>query len=263
MRQAHSDPLVSYERDGYVVISDVFSPEEKAALVEGVDEVGSWPETPQRWMHYYETNPQTQARQLCRIENFVPYHDRLRALLARPRLTDVVARIVGEPPLLYKDKINFKLPGGNGFATHQDAPAFTGQGPSQHITVMVAVDRATVENGCLEVVVGGHTLGNLPHTAPGGSIPASIVRELTFAPLELEPGDVVFFGAHIPHRSGPNRSTGPRRALYFTFNPRSEGDKREAYYRDKREKFPPECERVPGRDYAEGAKVYNLANPIR
>jgi hypothetical protein len=38
---------------------------------------------------------------------------------------------------------------------------------------------------------------------------------------------------------------------------------RDAYYRDKRSKFPPKCEREKGKDYSEGARVNNLANPIR
>jgi hypothetical protein len=40
------------------------------------------------------------------------------------------------------------------------------------------------------------------------------------------------------------------------------GSKREEYYKDKRLKFPPECERVKGIDYSSGAEIYNVANPI-
>jgi hypothetical protein len=47
-----------------------------------------------------------------------------------------------------------------------------------------------------------------------------------------------------------------------TYNRRSEGERRSDYYRDKRTRFPPECERVPGHDYSAGAAIYNLANPI-
>lgn len=263
MRPSPRDPVTSYLEDGFVALSDLFSPAEKVTIVESADEIGRWPEAPGRWMHYFESNALTGARQLCRVENFVPHHDRLREVLDGRGLAEMVARLIGEPAFLYKDKINFKLPGGNGFAPHQDAPAFTEQGQRQHITVMIAVDRATVENGCVEVVIGGHTHGTLPHTAPGGTIPEGIVRELVFSPVQLEPGDVLIFGSYIPHRSGPNLSSTSRRAFFLTFNPQSEGDRREAYYRAKREKFPPECEREPGRDYSEGARIYNLANPIR
>src|SRR2546430_4590866 len=58
------------------------------------------------------------------IENFVPYHEGLAALFASPRLLGLLAECAGEPVVLFKDKINFKLPGGAGFAPHQDAPAY-------------------------------------------------------------------------------------------------------------------------------------------
>ena len=73
----------------------------------------------------------------------------------------------------------------------------------------------------------------------------------------------MFFGSYIPHRSGPNLTDRPRRSFYLTYNALREGDKHDAYYQDKRQKFPPECERERGKDYSEGAKIYNLANPIR
>ena len=49
-----------------------------------------------------------------------------------------------------------------------------------------------------------------------------------------EPGDVLFFDALTPHRSGPNNSPGSRRVLYLTYNRLSEGDHSRAYFRDKR-----------------------------
>ncbi|MFM7736930.1 MAG: phytanoyl-CoA dioxygenase family protein, partial [Alphaproteobacteria bacterium] len=61
---------------------------------------------------------------------------------------------------------------------------------------------------------------------------------------------------------GPNRSRGPRRVHYLTFNPVSAGDHRAEYYARKRELFPPECERDPGVDYGAIGKQFNLGNPF-
>ena len=60
----------------------------------------------------------------------------------------------------------------------------------------------------------------------------------------------------------PNRSTGPRRSYYLTYNPASAGDRRAAYYARKRECFPPEYERQPGVDYAARGRQFNLGNPF-
>lgn len=253
--------LTSYEEAGYVVLADLLTPDEKRDVIRGTVDVERWPETPGRWLQYFECHRVTRARQLCRTENFIPYHAGLRELLCGPKVLAVVAALLGEPAILYKDKINFKLSGANGFAPHQDAPAFTGQGQSRHLTMMIAADAATLDNGCLEMVRGGHRRGALLH--PGGCLPEGLVQEMHWSPVLLDPGDAVFFGSYIPHRSGPNRTDRPRRSLYITYNGASEGDRHDVYYRDKRTYFPPECERAAGVDYSEGAKVYNLANPIR
>jgi ectoine hydroxylase-related dioxygenase (phytanoyl-CoA dioxygenase family) len=49
----------------------------------------------------------------------------------------------------------------------------------------------------------------------------------------MEPGDVLFFHSHTPHRSGSNTSQRDRRAIYPTFNAASQGNLRDAYYEEK------------------------------
>src|SRR4029077_5438630 len=83
------------------------------------------------------------------------------------QLSRVLESLLGEPAALFKEKINFKLPGGAGFQSHQDAPPFTAFGQSYHVTVMVAVDPSTPENGCLEVVESLHGSGLLPQAWDG------------------------------------------------------------------------------------------------
>src|SRR5262245_60688631 len=253
----------SYHENGFLMAPEFFNPQEKTNIGEWTLHVESWPETPYKWMQYFEPNRLTGARQLCRTENFIPYHTGLRGLLSGGKILAAVSKLLGEPATLYKDKINFKLPGANGFEPHQDAPAYTEQGQKLHVTALIAVDATTTENGCLEVVVGGHNLGSLPHSEGNGAIPEEVAQGMKWEQALLQPGDVMFFGSYIPHRSGPNYTDQPRRSYYLTYSALSEGDKREAYYRDKRSKFPPECERERGKDYSEGARIYNLANPIR
>ena len=82
-------------------------------------------------------------------------------------------------------------------------------------------------------------------------------------PLLAEPGDIIVFDAWVPHRSGPNRTDGPRRSYYLTFNPASAGDRRAAYYARKRECFPPEYERQPGRRLRGPGPAVQPGKPVR
>ena len=195
-----------------------------------VDEIMSWPDAGD-WLHYRE---QTEAGpRLCRTENFVPYHQGLRRLLTEGPMPETAGALLGEPAVLYKEKINYKAAGGAGYAPHQDAPAY--RFVESHVSCMVAVDDAYVANGCLEVVSGAHA-AVLPIDEEG-CIRADIVAALEWAPVELEAGTTLWFHSRTPHRSGPNRSARDRRALYPTYNARREGDLRDAYYRHKLAEF--------------------------
>src|SRR5262245_31132200 len=211
-------------------------------------------------MKYFEPGP---SRLLCRVENFLPWHDGLRGLLERADLLACLEELLGERPVLFKEKLNFKLPGGGGFAPHQDAPAFTSFGQTYHVTLLLGADRMTPENGCLEMV-DGFTEPRLLPQAEDGTLRSDVVEALAWRPLPLAPGDLVLFDSYVPHRSGPNRAEEPRRALYVTWNRASEGDRREAYFALKRRGFPPECERQPGAPLdPEASRIFNLGNPIR
>jgi len=160
----------------------------------------------------------------------------------------LVSQLFGESAVLYKEKINFKLPGGEGFEPHQDHAAGWWQyGHTIHISVLVTIDPATKENGCLEVVAGEHKNGLLGPEYKG--VPQEFVDRFEWLPCETKPGDIVFFDSFVPHRSAPNLSDRPRRVLYATYNKTSEGDFRSTYYADKRKSFPPDCEREVGKVY--------------
>jgi ectoine hydroxylase-related dioxygenase (phytanoyl-CoA dioxygenase family) len=167
--------------------------------------------------------------QLCRSENFVPFHEGLRTLLTTGPMLATASALLGEPAVLYKEKVNYKLPGGAGYAPHQDAPAYPFV--QTHVSCMVAVDDALLGNGCLEVVSGMHH--ELLPTDSVGCIRDDIVASMTWAPVEVRAGDTLWFHSRTPHRSGPNLGSTPRRALYPTYNARSEGDLRTAYYAAK------------------------------
>jgi hypothetical protein len=250
-----------WDRHGWLWLRGFLTPAEASWLQAWTDEVAGWPETPGTWMRYYERNGASGEKMLARIENFVPYHGGLAALFASPRFLDLLGECAGEPVVLFKDKINFKLPGGGGFAPHQDAPAYVNFGVEHHVTLMVPIDPFTSDNGCLVMALDTHPRSFLPHNSDG-TMRADEAAKLRTEPLLATPGDVIVFDSWVPHWSGPNRTAGSRRSFYLTYNPASAGDHRAAYYARKRESFPPEYERRHGVDYATVGKQFNLGNPF-
>jgi 2-aminoethylphosphonate dioxygenase len=254
-----------FRRHGWVHLRGFLSNRETDDLAHWTDEITAWPETAGTWMRYYEKRPASapdgDAKMLARIENFVPYHDGLAGLLTTGRVRELLAECCGEPVVLFKDKINYKYPGGAGFTPHQDYPAYVNFGVQHHVTLMVPVDPFTLENGCLVMALDACERTILPQN-PDGTVRDDVLRRFETMPLLAEPGDVIVFDAWVPHWSGRNESAAARRSYYMTFNPASAGDHRAAYYARKRECFPPEYERRPGVDYATLGAQFNLANPF-
>ena len=259
-RPLTEDELQRWQKNHHLVLEGELSNHALDHIRQWTDDLASRPETPGKWMKYFESTEE-QARMLCRLENFMPYNDGFRELLVGEGMMGMLQQLMGEPAVLFKEKINFKLPGGAGFSAHQDAPAFTSFNQRYHITVMIAVDPSTVANGCLEMSDPVDVYTTLEQAADG-TIAPEVEAKLPWRALEVPAGSIVFFDSYIPHRSHTNTSKTSRRALYVTYNRASEGDRRSEYFAHKRQVFPPECERIPGKDYGD-AGVYNLGNPIR
>ena len=135
--------------------------------------------------------------------------------------------------VLFKEKINFKLPNGGGFLAHQDSVAYIGLA-QHHISVMIAVDKATEENGCLYVAPGKWNVKDVPLTAQGTITPEA-EEKMNFIPCRMEPAETLLFSGYLPHRSNANLSSNPRRAMFLTYNKKSEGDHHGSYYKAKKD----------------------------
>jgi hypothetical protein len=219
-----------FAEHGWVVV-DALSPVEQRGLGSWVDEVAALPDGAGGVLQHFEGT--AGGPLLCRSENFVPLHADLRQLLCSGAMLEVAGALLGEPAVLYKEKVNYKLPGGAGYSAHQDAPAYPMI--DAHVSAMVAVDGADEGNGSLEVVSG--CFDKVLPIDERGCIDPATADGLDWRPVPLPAGQTMWFHSRTPHRSGANLSDRPRRALYPTYNAAREGDLRAAYYEAKRMAF--------------------------
>lgn len=91
-------------------------------------------------------------------------------------------------------------------------------------SAFIAVDPATRENGCLQVIRGSHRLGRIDHVLTGQQAGADrervdeILKRQELVHVEMQPGDVVFFHANTLHRSDQNKSSKPRWSMICSYN---------------------------------------------
>ena len=146
----------------------------------------------------------------------------LRAAMSA-RLHSVLDALMGQGRVLLQEMALVKPPKVSGDKPwHQDAAYFRGSDPNLMFGVWIALDPATRENGCMEVIPGSHLRGPAPH------VPAEDINLCTIRPdlvrldarvaLPMDPGDVLIFHSLIHHYTAANRSEQRRRALQFHYH---------------------------------------------
>ncbi|MBI3399814.1 MAG: phytanoyl-CoA dioxygenase family protein [Acidobacteria bacterium] len=242
------DQMNAFRRDGFLVIRGLFTPTDVRDQERWIDEIAHRPPEAGRQMVYFEDSLKAPGtRVLARIEKFSEYHAGMGRLVADPRLLGPISDLLGEDAVLFKEKVNFKMPGGAGFTPHQDIQPGWDRYAPYFLSVLIAVDANTIENGCLELAAGHHHRGLIGRKWE--PLEGDELAGVEFVAYPMAPGDAAFFDCFTPHQSQPNLTDRPRRNIYLTYNRRSDGDFREQYFADKRKSYPPDFERDPNASY--------------
>jgi phytanoyl-CoA hydroxylase len=137
----------------------------------------------------------------------------------RAEIEELVSDLGIDQPLLLQSMYIFKQPNIGGEVTcHQDA-TFLFTEPLRMVGLWFALEDATIENGCLWAIPGGHQLGlksRFLRAAGGGTrfevFDTSLWREEDLQPLEVEKGTLIVLYPLLPHLSRENRSPKSRHA---------------------------------------------------
>ena len=257
-RQVSEEDRRRFRDDGIVVMENFFSDEEVAAFQRVALQTEDAPEnTAERdgvWKYFnlQSFQGQKERKVLDRVEHFLDSVDGWSSLLRNgSRVQAVGSELLGEQAVLWKEKINLKKPGSDGFQAHQYVQAgWLESGQTVHVSVMVSIDAMTVENGCLEIVRGMNKQGFLGPL--GKKLPDTVESSMKWERVLTTRKSIVVFDAFVPHRSKPNFSQGQRRGLFATYIAESEASlqtNRQAYYDKKRSTFPPDSLKEAGRNY--------------
>ncbi|MEO8835765.1 MAG: phytanoyl-CoA dioxygenase family protein [Caldimonas sp.] len=163
---------------------------------------------------------------LRKLDNPHTHRPAVQLLARDPRLVGLVEQVIGAGVSVYFSQIFFKPPEGGGpKPAHQDNHYF---GPTDRdglVTAWIALDDATLENGCL-FFGDGTNLGPVhAHVAPAGEpfnlqLPVAVLERQPMTPAPVRRGGVSFHHGSTFHQSGPNHSTRWRRAcaLHYVRN---------------------------------------------
>jgi ectoine hydroxylase len=214
------EQLAQFNRDGYLMIEGLFDGEEIGLLLHAAK--GDQQIAQQAYDRLDLSGDRTRLWITGSLEE-----DIYSAFVRCHRIVDPMEQLLEGEVYHYHHKIMLKEPFvGGAWEWHQDYGYWYRNGclfPDM-ASCLIAIDQATKENGCLQVIRGSHRMGRIDHGKAGEQTGADIKRvdealkylDLIFC--EMQPGTALFFHCNLLHRSNPNRSPDPRWSLICCYN---------------------------------------------
>lgn len=213
-----------YARDGYVVLPGALAGSQVTELLAETAAICSGRRGPVRGLlpDAAGTDDEVVRRYYC-VHHPHKLSDVMRGVIFHPALTALLGAVIGPNVKCMQSMLFVKGPGKPGQPWHQDE-LFIPTRDRSLAGVWIALDDATVHNGCLWVLPGSHAPGVLYPTRPlsdprfdGSPVAHGFpCDESTARPVEVTAGDAVIFNGYLLHQSLPNTTTTSyRRALVF------------------------------------------------
>jgi len=217
-RALSADQAAQFNRDGYVVLEDVFAAEELRPVVAELDRCEARVDA---FLQTQEDGRFSIAESgAITIAPMLTAHSPLLAQFIRhPTLMDLCSDLIGPDVNLYWDQAVYKkTEKPRRVPWHQDN-GYKYLEPQAYLTCWIALTDATIANGCPQVASGMHRLGTLRHTYVeplGWECFADPPRSV---PAPVRAGGIVVFSSLTPHLTGPNTTPSVRKAYIVQFAP--------------------------------------------
>jgi ectoine hydroxylase-related dioxygenase (phytanoyl-CoA dioxygenase family) len=222
-----------FEQTGYTLVRGLFSPAEAEQLREHYMELrhrGSYKGD----FAGQNGDDRDPLRRYPRMAQMHRWDDASLQWMIDERLDQVMTALLGRSPYAVQTMIYFKPPGSRGQALHQDN-FYLKADPGTCVAAWMALDHVDRANGCLEVVPGSHRWPLLctekaDTTVSFTDVTVPVPDSEAAVPVEMEPGDVLFFHGGLVHGSNPNVTTDRFRRALIGHYIEGEADKVAAYY---------------------------------
>ncbi len=208
-----------FQDNGYLTINGAFTDSE---MDHAIEEAGKWQQDFVDNMssdesHWYLDHATKLPEQLRKLDNPVSQKEFFRKLALSPGILELVEGLLGQEAVVFFSQIFFKPPfGGGPKPVHQDNFYFGPDNLDGVLTLWIAFDAATIDNGCLHYGAGTNKYGIIEHYAPGREpynyqIPVPNHVEMTPAPVAK--GGISLHHGCTFHQSSNNTSNRWRRAM--------------------------------------------------
>jgi phytanoyl-CoA hydroxylase len=210
-----------YNEKGYVTYPGLVDPGHLKTLLAEMDRIsdGNTLASHDKTRLEMEPNQKPEGRLVRRIYQPCTHYRPFRELAESPQLVDAVESLLGPDLVFHYSKINMKPPAiGSVVEWHQDLSYYPLTNDSS-LAVLIYLDDADVNNGCLQVIPGRHN-GELFNHAQDGYFVGKLVEpvdESQAVPLEGKAGTAIFMHCMTPHASVTNVSDRPRRTVILSY----------------------------------------------
>ena len=224
--------VTQFQEQGFLIVENAFTAQEIQMALDGLFHLLSGAVEDFNGVQYERASAGVNVEELPLEEkqdyvrkfmSFADYDQRLNKLAHHPLLLELVQRLIGEAPVLFQSMALLKPPRlGRDKPWHQDHAYFQLELNTRVVGCWIALDEATIQNGCMVIAPGSHLQGPVVHfRRRDWQICDTDVDNSGAVAVPLKPGGLLLFQSLLHHGTPPNKSMSRRRALQFHYRPQS------------------------------------------